>query len=390
MKLFRRQSSGTVVLSANSCWYIYNFRLPLIVALQQQGRHVAVVAPRDDYTDRLLAAGCRVMPIKIRSKSVNPFYELRTVRRYWRRYAMLKPGVIIHFTPKPNIYGTFIAHLLGIPCINDIAGLGNAFVRKSVLSVVVRLLYRITQSRVHTVFFQNQDDYRFFLHHRIVRREQAVLLPGSGVQLQHFVPRPLQRSVPDSSGANSAAKTDAVRFIMIARLIAEKGVGLYAEAARELRTRYPQVEFDLVGYIDTNNPGAYSQQEVESWQKEGVLRWVGRQEDVRPFIAAADCVVLPSYYREGTPRTLLEGAAMAKPLIAADSIGCREPVTHGYNGFLCQPRDRNSLIAAMERIVTMSPSDRQVMGQRSRAIAETRYNMDIVLAAYLKAVSSVG
>ena len=387
MKLFGRRPSSTVVLSANSCWYVYHFRLPLIRALQEQGRPVAVVAPRDEYTQRLRDAGCRVMPIKIRSKSVNPYYELRTVRRYWRRYAILNPCVIIHFTPKPNIYGTFIARFLGIPCINDIAGLGNAFVQKSFLSVLVRLLYRMTQSKVKTVFFQNHDDYRYFLRHRIVRREQAIIVPGSGVDLQHFTPR-LNGS--RASGSHGVAAGAPVRFVMIARLIAEKGVGLYADAAREIQRTYPQTEFVLVGYIDSNNPGSYSKDEIEAWQQEGVLRWVGRQEDVRPFIAEADCMVLPSYYREGTPRTLLEGAAMGKPLIAADSIGCREPVSHGHNGYLCQPRDSASLVAAMERIITMSTTERHTMGQRSRETAELHYNMDIVIAAYLQAVAGSG
>jgi glycosyltransferase involved in cell wall biosynthesis len=180
-----------------------------------------------------------------------------------------------------------------------------------------------------------------------------------------------------------------VQFLLIARLIWDKGVGEYAEAARSLKTKYPNTEFTLLGFVDWNNPSAVPEDTIHSWEREGILRWVGSQDDVRPFLSEADCVVLPSYYREGTPRTLLEAAAMAKPLIAADSIGTREPVDDGETGFLCRPRDAHDLAEKMERIINMGHESREQMGWRGREKMIREYDENIVLEKYLKAIQEI-
>jgi len=374
-----------VVISANTSWYIHTFRLRLIRTLLQQGFHVALVAPWDEYAPRLEEEGCRVLSLRLQSKSTNPLTEIRTLYHYFRLYFSLRPAVALHFTPKPNIYGSLAARLLGIPCINNIAGLGTAFIRKGWLSTVSRGLYRISQKHPRKVFFQNKDDMQVFLDSALVRRDGVELLPGSGVDLQKFSPRSDVRNQGSGDRARGSDGGDGVRFLLIARLIWDKGIGEYADAAGMIKARYPEAEFLLLGFVDHGNPGAVPEERILGWEKEGILTWVGRREDVRPFIAEADCVVLPSY-REGTPRTLLEAAAMARPLIAADSIGTREPVEDGINGYLCCPGDAQDLAEKMERIINMGRESREQMGWQGREKMIREYDENIVIEKYLRAI----
>ena len=392
-----------IALSANTSWYIYTFRLRLIRTLLQQGFHVAIVAPWDEYATRLEEEGCRVQSLRLQSKSTNPLTEIRTLYGYFRLYFSLRPAIALHFTPKPNIYGSLAARVLGILCINNIAGLGTAFIRKGWLSIVSRQLYKLTQRHASRVFFQNRDDLDFFVRSGLVPEASSDLLPGSGVDLEKFLPTSdisgqmsdLRRQTPATrrqTPKNSLQRSDSedsVRFLLIARLIWDKGIGEYAEATRIIKARYPETEFVLLGFVDHNNPGAVPEETIHDWEAEGLLRWVGSQEDVRPFIADADCVVLPSYYREGTPRTLLEAAAMAKPLIGADSIGTREPVEDGETGYLCQPRDTEDLAEKMERIIRMGSEARQQMGWRGREKMEREYDENIVIQKYMEAIGQV-
>jgi glycosyltransferase involved in cell wall biosynthesis len=332
--------------------------------------------------------GCDFISIKLLSKSTNPVTECRSLTEYYRAYSRLRPSAALHFTPKPNIYGALATKMLGIPCVNNIAGLGTAFIRNSWLSIVSRGLYRISQRHSRKVFFQNKDDMRLFLDSAVIHRDRAELLPGSGVDLQKFAP---PSDVKNQSFGNRARKSDGgdrVRFLLIARLIWDKGIHEYVEAARLIKARYSGTEFILLGSPDHGNPSAVPEERIRGWEKEGVLTCVGRQDDVRPFISDADCVVLPSY-REGTPRTLLEAAAMAKPLIAADSIGTREPVEDGETGFLCRPRDAHDLAEKMERIINMGHERREQMGWRGREKMIREYDENIVIEKYLQAIREI-
>jgi glycosyltransferase involved in cell wall biosynthesis len=369
----------SLVISANTSWYVFNFRSSLIRALGDNGFQVVVVAPEDDYTDKLTSMGCKFYPVKIYNKSTNPLADLFTVYDYYRVYASIKPSVILHFTPKPNIYGSIAARLLNIPCINNIAGLGTAFIKKGLLSLVVKNLYKLSQRSVDCVFLQNKDDLNMFKNSGIVKTNQADLLPGSGIELDKFKPEQIV------SQNHTTPLGSRVRFLLIARLIRDKGVVEYAEAARIIKAQYPQADFELVGYVDYNNPSAVSESTIRQWEKQDILKWKGRQEDVRPFIAEADCVVLPSY-REGTPRTLLEAAAMGKPLIAADSIGTREPVEDGISGLLCKPRDVADLADKMRAIITMGHEQRMEMGSRGREKMEREYDVQIIINKYLDTI----
>jgi len=367
-----------ITISSNTSWYIHNFRLSLIKNIQGKGIDVCVIAPEDDYSEKLRNENCRFISIDIDSKGTNPIRETRVIRDYREIYALIKPVLALHYTPKPNIYGSFAAQSLNIPFINNIAGLGTAFIKGGLLSKIVSYLYRLSQSRAVLVFFQNPDDLNLFVTSRLVHRDRVALLPGSGVDVHKF--KPFQNPVTENSALTC--------FLLIARLIWDKGVGEFYGAAKIIKKKYPEAQFKLLGFVDHNNPSAISEAEIRSWEKEGVISWLGRTDDVRHYISEATCVVLPSY-REGTPKSLLEAASMAKPLITTDCIGCRQTVDDGENGFLCQPRSAEDLAVKMEKILLMPADEIAIMGQKGRDKMIREFDEKIVIDAYMEAISKI-
>jgi glycosyltransferase involved in cell wall biosynthesis len=358
-----------VAIAANTAWSIANFRARLIQRLQAAGYEVVAIAPRDEYADRL---PCRFEPIRMDRKGVNPFEDLRLFFELRSLYRRLGLAAAFHFTAKLNIYGTLAARGLGICCVNNISGLGSGFLGGGVVSRIQQILYRLALKRSALVFFQNRDDAEYFLDRGLVPSGLVDLLPGSGVDLKSFLPR---GKVADGPTV----------FLLIARLIRDKGISEYAEAARRLKTRYPHAVFQLLGFFDLQNPTAISRAEVDQWVKEGSVVFLGRQEDVREAIAGADCVVLPSY-REGTPRTLLEAASMARPVITTDVPGCRQVVDDGETGFLCRVRDAADLAAKMDKFLLLDRSARASMGERARRKMESEFDEALVVEKYLAAL----
>jgi glycosyltransferase involved in cell wall biosynthesis len=356
-----------VLIAYNTCWYVWMFRMPLIRALRAHGREVVVLAPRDEYTDRIAAEGIDFRDLHLSAKGRNPFKEVLTAFAFFRAYREIRPDVVLHFTIKPNLYGSLAARLLGIPAVNNVTGLGAVFDRHGVLQAAVRLLYKAAFARVERVFFQNPDDRDLFVRGGLVKEVHAGLLPGSGVALDKFAPRP--------RGAG------AFTFLFIGRLLKAKGVEDLIDAARIVRRQRPDARFVLLGKRDDEDPGRADPGLLE--EAAGVVDLAGNVDDVRPFIAEADCVVLPSYYREGTPRSLLEAAAMGKPLIAADCVGTREPVHDQVNGFLCRPRDPDDLAAKMLAMMELPEDARLRMGTGSRRIAEERFDERLVTDRYV-------
>lgn len=366
-----------IVISINAAWNIVNFRLGLVGALRQAGFDVIAVAPPDRHCARLHEAGISYEPLAIDKKGLSPLKDLQLLARYWRLLRRLKPDLFLGYTAKPNVYGSLAAHALGIPVINNVSGLGTAFIRGGLLSRIVSFLYRIAFRRSATIFFQNDEDRALFLAKKLVRPAQARLLPGSGIDVGRFRP-----GTPQGSGDGRCT------FLLIARLLWDKGVGEYVEAARRVRASFPGARFQLLGFLDVENRTAVSREDVDGWVKEGLIDYLGEAEDVRPFIAAADCVVLPSY-REGLPRTLLEAAAMAKPLIATDVPGCRQVVEPGVNGLLCEVRDAESLAAAMIEMIRAPQSLRAQWGAAARALVEQAFDERIVIQRYLELIEAV-
>lgn len=367
-----------IVVSVNQAWNLVNFRSGLIRALLDRGFQVTAMAPPDDEMQRHLEdMGCRFVPIAIDSAGLSPVKDAKTFLTLWKWLHRERPAAWLSWTIKPNVYGSLAAALSGVPALPNISGLGTAFIRRSPITSVVKQLYRTGLARAATVFFQNEDDRALFVQERLVRTEQTALLPGSGVDLAHF-------AVPDGG-----RRPPARRFLLISRLLADKGVREFVEAARSVRRRFPDAKFALLGAVDAENRTAISADEVAGWVAEGVVTHSHPLADVRPAIAAADVVVLPSY-REGLSRVLLEAAAMGRPLVATDVPGCRDIVRDGENGFLCPARDAAGLAEAMVRAAGLDDEDWHRMARAGRQRVEAEFAEERVIGLYLAALDRNG
>jgi glycosyltransferase involved in cell wall biosynthesis len=320
------------------------------------------------------ALGVERIPIRIDRSGANPLADLRLIARYRGLLKRLRPAAYLGYTIKPNVYGSFAAASLGIPALPNVSGLGTAFIGGGPLQQIVVRLYRIGFARASVVFFQNDEDRQLFVDRRIVRPEQARVLPGSGVDLERFTPSPAADGAPV--------------FLLVGRLLRDKGVNEFVEAARLVRAKLPQARFQLLGPIDEGNRTAIGRAQLESWVAEGIVEYLGTTDDVRPFIAGSSAVVLPSY-REGLPRSLLEAAAMARPLIATDAPGCRDVVEDGVNGYLCAVRDSGSLADAMLRFADLPLKRRLAMGESARRKVQERFNEERVVDTYLEVLDGL-
>ncbi|MDK2122897.1 glycosyltransferase family 4 protein [Parachitinimonas caeni] len=365
-------SGPTALVCSNSSWYLHNFRRGLIQALLAQGWRVITVAPHDEHSAALQALGAEFEPLPIDSKGLNPLADGRTCWHLAGLMQRYQPQVYLPFTIKPVIWGGLAARWRKVATVATVTGLGTAFIRQNWLTKLVCNLYRPALRRASTVLFQNDEDRSLFLKHGLVTVRQTGLVAGSGVDLKRFKPTPLPNG-------------EAPVFLLIARMLRDKGVVEYVNAAREIKARYPQARFQMLGFVGVANRTAISRDEIDGWQAEGIVDYLGSTDDVRPFIAAADCVVLPSY-REGTPRTLLEAAAMTRPLIATDVTGCREVVEHEVNGYLCEARNHQSLATAIERFIQLPMAARYAMGLAGRQKIEQTFDQASVVQAYLQAI----
>ncbi len=360
------------MLVSNTAWYLFNFRGGLISALLEQGDQVIAAAPADDFSQRLSALGCEVVDLPMDNMGTSPLRDLATWGRFRRAYSDLTPDAVLHFTIKPVIYGTLAARSLRVPVVNTITGLGTVFLRGGPVQAVVERLYRVSQRWPTRIFFQNPDDLGLFVKRGLVPKDRVARLPGSGVDLERFALRP---------GPTGTAPV----FLLIARLLWDKGVREFAEAARVLRREDPRLRFQLLGPLGVANQTAVPKVDLDRWVGEGVVEFLGETDDVRPCIEQADCVVLPSY-REGTPRTLLEAAAMGRPVIATDVPGCREVLTDGVTGLLCRVRDSVDLADKMRQMAGLAPELRVEMGMAGRAKMERVFDQRIVIERYLEAI----
>lgn len=358
-----------IAISINRSWNIYNFRSGLVRALIAEGHEVIAIAPKDEYSKILMKMGCRFFPLEVQNTGSNPLKDLALYFEYLRIYRKIQPDIVLQYTIKPNIYGTLAAKRLSIPVINNVSGLGTVFLNYGLVSWVAKLLYKIAFNKTDLVFFQNEDDRREFLQKINLPKLQTDLLPGSGINLSQFNPQPR---------VNGGKFT----FLMISRIIKDKGIYEYVNMAKRAKANNIDARFQLLGETDVSHRRGIRNEEVDGWNKEGIIEYLGVTDHVHDVIKNVDCVVLPSY-REGTPKTLLEGAAMGKPLIATDVAGCRQVVIEGKNGFLCKVKDDESLYEAVNKMYQLSHEDLTRMGSNGREYIEKNYDEKLVIKKYL-------
>lgn len=352
-----------------------------MLALKAAGHTVVAVAPLDDYASRISAAGIEFKAIPLSGSGTNPWSELRSVIKLLSIFTHGINGhridMVLSYTPKGNLYSALACQVAGMAYVPNISGLGRAFIKKSMVTLVVKALYRLTMKRALHVFFQNNEDMASFVEAGLVKADRAERLPGSGVDLKRFqiAPWPAERS------------PNGLTFLLVCRMMWDKGVGEYVEAARQVRTLFPNARFQLLGFLDVANPSAISRQQMNAWEAEGIVTYFSPTDDVRPFMANADCVVLPSY-REGVPRTLLEAGAMARPVITTDAPGCRDTVLDGKTGFLCHVANAQDLAQKIMQFILLTHEQRQEMGRQGRIFVENLFDEQIVLDRYLQLVKS--
>jgi len=362
-----------IVLVSNTSWSMIKFRLGVIKALVVAGHEVIIIAPKDKHSNDFHALGCHYIELSMDNKGSNIFNDIKMVYKLQKVYKKLDPDIIFHYTIKPNIYGTLAAKWAEKKSIAVITGLGYTFIHDNMTAKIAKFLYKKSLKYAQRVWFINIEDKNKFILANLVPEEKMEILPSEGINTETFMPIPMKRV------------DNTFRFVLIARLLWDKGVGEYVKAAKELKKRYSNVEFQVVGFIDAQNPKAISKPQVDDWIAKGYINYLGPTDDVKPFIANADCVVLPSY-REGVSMILMESAAMQKPLIASNVPGCRDLVQNSVSGYLCRMRDYHDLIDKMDKMLHLSDIERQKMGEKGRKFMVEEYNENIVIEKYLQTV----
>ncbi len=360
-----------IAFVSNSAWSIYNFRLDVINHLVGQGYEVLVLAPDDEYSVLLQEHGCRFIHVSFDNRRKNPLQDFALYRQLKQHYRQQRPDFIFHFVAKPKIYGSLASAALNIPSVAVITGLGYPFARRNWLYWVLKTLYKRALRKTKEVWFLNNEDAKIFITERIVNIEKVKVLPGEGINTNHF-----------SAAARKVQPHKPFRFLMSTRLLYSKGVSLYADAARILKKKNYDVTFELIGFSERSHPDSIEQEDLNRWQQEGLIQYSGFAKDVRPFLQKADCFVFPSFYNEGVPRCLMEAASMELPIITSNNRGCKEVVQNISTGFLCRVHDPFDLADKMEKMINLTSEERQSMAQQGRALVIKKFSIDKVIAEY--------
>ena len=359
-----------VAILSNSALGLYSFRRELIERLVQEGNEVVIFAPDEEKKDYFKNMGCQYKEISIERRGINPLSDVKLLMAYYREIRNTKPDVVLTYTIKPNIYGGLVCSLLGVPYISNITGLGSALENRGWLRLLTMFLYKLSLRKARCVFFQNKENQRFFLEN-IFSDVHNRLIPGSGVNLDHY------QVLEYPHG-------DEIHFLFIGRILKEKGIDLYLEAAEHLKSKYSNTFFHVLGACDEKYCAILKDKESK-----GIIHYHGRQNDVREFHKISHCTIHPSYYPEGMSNVLLESAACGRPVITTNRNGCREVVDDGVNGYLVQPRDAKDLIEKIERFLQLGFEEKRKMGLMGRVKVEQQFDRNIVIQSYMEEINAI-
>ncbi|EMF0589814.1 glycosyltransferase family 4 protein, partial [Enterococcus faecium] len=354
-----------VVFIVNHDIVIYNFRKEIVEALIEKGYEVIIVSPFGERIPLLEELGCKFIEVEVDRHGMNPFKEFTLIKHYKDILTKINPLVVLTFTIKPNIYGGLASAKLNIPYISNITGLGTALEKNSLTSKILVLLYKISFRRINSIFFQNNENLEFFKKKRIAKENKYNLLPGSGVNLNYFKLLPYPKS-------------DVIKFVFISRLMKEKGIEQYLEAAEIIKKEYPNTEFHICGFAEQDY-----EKKLTSLQKSGIIIYHGMVIDIRKLLIDMHCTIHPSYYPEGISNVLLESASSGRPLITTNHVGCREVINKNKNGYLFQPKNTDDLVIQIKKFLDLSYEEKRDMGKESRKYVSERFSRDIVIDQYM-------
>lgn len=363
-----------VLLLGNSHLVIFGFRGELIQKLISEGYAVAVSFPNGPFGEGEKTSneyGCEFAEVQMNRRGKNPFQDIALFIKYLKLIARCKPDVVLAYTVKCDIYGGLACRLLRIPFLPNITGLGKGLTDGGVIEKITKFLYKVAIKKAKCIFFQNEHDENFFKE-KIIENQRCVLLPGSGVNLEKFVPL----SYP--------SEKDPVVFTYIARVMKAKGIEQFLDAARIIKKKYQNTEFHICGYCEENYRDI-----IQKEQKKGTVIYHGLVDNVIDYIRISSCIVLPSFHPEGISNVLLEAAACARPIITTDHAGCRETVDDSVTGYLVKEKDSQDLINSIEQFLSLTMEERCNMGERGRKKVEKEYNRRIIVNLYLDELTCI-
>lgn len=358
-----------ILLLANDSTYVYNLRREVIEAMLAQGWQVAVVCERKQHWEDLTELGCRMLPLGVARHGKNPLQDVSLLRAYGRLLDAETPDVVLTYNIKPNVYGGMACAKRGIPYLVNVCGLGTPVENPGPMQLLTVTLYKLGVKKAACVFFQNQENEDFFNARRMAPGHHH-LLPGSGVNTARFALLPYPQG-------------ETVDFLFISRVMKEKGIDQYLEAAQAVHARHPETVFHILGGCDDET----YLQTLKRMESTGAIRYHGQQNSVLPFQQISACTVHPTYYPEGMSNVLLESAACGRPIITTDRSGCREIVEDGVNGFVCRQKDSADLIAQLEKFLALPWEKRREMGLAARHKVEREFDRQIVVDAYLQEIT---
>jgi galacturonosyltransferase len=362
----------TVLVLANHFITIYAFRKELVEKLVEQGVQVYLALPESEENSYFENMGCKIIETPLDRRGTNPVSDIKLLFQYIKVIRDIKPDIVLTYTIKPNTYGGIATRICGVKTIHTVTGLGSVYIQEMWQKHIAVFLNRIAFKSVSKVVFLNGENKEFYKQLKIISPNQnTMIVPGSGVNLEKFKH---QEQMSDEK----------ITFTFVGRVLRDKGIEEYLAAAKELVSKYKNVKFEVVGFVDEDK---YINL-LKQYENEGVITYLGKRNDIPNLMAKSSCIVLPSY-GEGRGTVLQEGAAVGRPLITCDTYGCKENVEDGYNGFLCNVADTSSLVDAMEKFINLTQKEKDLMGKRSREKAEIEFDRNIVINAYLDEINKI-
>ena len=361
-----------ILILANKDITLLYFRKELIEKLVAEKNDVTVCFPKSDKVNEFINMGCKSIDIKMDRRGTNPVKDMGIIFNYLKILKETKPDIVLTFTIKPNLYGGFACRIKKIPYIANITGLGTALQNEGLLQKLTIFLYHIAFKKIKCCFMQNEDNMKFFEKHKIADGKRK-LLPGSGVNLEKY------------KLLEYPKENDDLEFLFIGRIMKEKGIDLYIETAKYIKSKYKNTKFHVIGYCEQDYEGI-----LEDLQKEEIIIYHGKQDNMIPFYKLSCCTIHPTYYPEGMSNVLLESAASGRPVITTDKPGCREIVDEGVTGFIVKPQDIESLKIAVEKFINMPYEEKVNMGLAGRRKVEKEFDRNIVIDAYMKEINKRG
>lgn len=358
-----------ILILANNDIGLYKFRKELIEKLLLE-YEVYISLPYGEFVKELIVMGCKFIDTTIDRRGTNPITDLRLMISYRSIIKEIKPDIVLTYTIKPNIYGGLICRLMSIPCLANITGLGTAVENGGFLQKLTLFLYKISLKKAFCVFFQNNENAEYFLNKKIIRGNYK-LIPGSGVNLNFY-------------NVFEYPSEETIVFLFVSRVMKQKGIDQFLDAACYFKSKYSNVEFHIVGFCEEDY-----EDKLDKMQREGIINYHGMQNDVRVFYKISHCIIHPSYYPEGMSNVLLESAACGRPIITTYRSGCREIVDDGINGYLIEPKNSYDLIEKMEKFILLPFDEKRKMGLAGRKKVENQFDRRIVVENYIKEIRKI-